>query len=184
LDTNGVQPGKLDVNVGVTDARGLSSNCLASVDVQAPPPPPPPPVVAQSEVGKCDFTNGKKPARVDNACKAALDDSALKLKREPDGKLVIVGFADASEDAKTSGLRAFNAKNYLTAGEGGQEIDASRIEPRKGEGEGKNAVLYWVPAGGTFTGDNTSLLDEAQLKALAPTVAKKAKRQATAAGLQ
>src|SRR4051794_37058462 len=183
LDTNGVQPGKLDVNVGVTDARGLSSNCLASVDVQAPPPPPPP-VVAQTEVGKCDYTNGKKPARVDNACKAALDDAALNLKREPDGKLVIVGFADASEEANTGGLRAFNAKTYLTAGEGGQGIDASRIEIRKGDGEGKNAVLYWVPAGGAFTGDNTALLDEAQLRALAPTVAKKGKKQATAAALR
>jgi outer membrane protein OmpA-like peptidoglycan-associated protein len=186
LDTSGVQPGKLDVNVGVTDARGLTSTCLTSVDVQAPPPPPPP-VVAQTEVGKCDFTNGKKPARVDNACKAALDDSALNLKREPDGKLVIVGFADASEEAKTAqlgGLRALNAKSYLTTGEGGQEIDASRIEIRKGEGEGKNAVLYWVPAGGTFTGDNTTQLDEAQLKALAPTLAKKGKKQATAAALR
>ena len=187
LDTSGVQPGKLDVNVGVTDARGLSSSCLASVDVQAPPPPPPPPVVAQSEVGKCDFSNGKKPGRVDNACKAALDDAALKLKREPDGKLVIVSFADASEEAKTSqlgGLRAFNAKSYLTAGEGGQEIDASRIEVRKGDGEGKNAILYWVPAGGAFTGDNTTLLDEDQLKALAPTVIRKARKQATAAALR
>jgi outer membrane protein OmpA-like peptidoglycan-associated protein len=186
LDTSGVQPGKLDVNVGVTDARGLTSTCLTSVDVQAPPPPPPP-VVAQTEVGKCDFTNGKKPARVDNACKAALDDSALNLKREPDGKLVIVGFADASEEAKTAqlgGLRALNAKSYLTTGEGGQEIDASRIEIRKGEGDGKNAVLYWVPAGGTFTGDNTTQLDEAQLKALAPTLAKKGKKQATAAALR
>jgi hypothetical protein len=183
LDTNGVQPGKLDVNVGVTDARGLSSNCLASVDVQAPPPPPPP-VVAQTEVGKCDYTNGKKPARVDNACKAALDDAALNLKREPDGKLVIVGFTDASEEANTGGLRAFNAKNYLTAGEGGQGIDGSRIEIRKGDGEGKNAILYWVPAGGAFTGENTALLDEAQLKALAPTLAKKGKKQATAAALR
>jgi outer membrane protein OmpA-like peptidoglycan-associated protein len=183
LDTSGVQPGKLDVNVGVTDARGLSSNCLASVDVQAPPPPPPP-VVAQTEVGKCDYTNGKKPARVDNACKAALDDAALNLKREPDGKLVIVGFTDASEEANTGGLRAFNAKNYLTAGEGGQGIDGSRIEIRKGDGEGKNAILYWVPAGGAFTGENTALLDEAQLKALAPTLAKKGKKQATAAALR
>jgi len=124
---------------------------------------------------------------VDNACKAALDDAALKLKREPDGKLVIVSFADASEEAKTSqlgGLRAFNAKSYLTAGEGGQEIDASRIEVRKGDGEGKNAILYWVPAGGAFTGDNTTLLDEDQLKALAPTVIRKARKQATAAALR
>jgi hypothetical protein len=143
--------------------------------------------VAQTQVGQCDFSNGKKPARIDNACKASLDDSALRLKREPDGKLVIVGFADASEEAKNSqlsGLRALNAKTYLTGGEGGQEIDGSRIEIRKGEGEGKNALLYWVPAGGTFTGENTTTLDESQLKALAPAVAKKQRKQATAAALQ
>jgi outer membrane protein OmpA-like peptidoglycan-associated protein len=178
LDTNGVQPGKIDINIGVTDSRGLSSNCLASVDVQAPPAPPapPPPAVAQTQVGQCDFSNGKKPSRVDNACKAALDDTAMKLKREPDGQLVIVGFADAGEEAKNpqlSGLRALNAKTYLTAGEGGQGIDASRIEIRKGKGEGRNAVLYWVPAGGTFAVENTTTIDDAQLKALAPTVAKK-----------
>jgi len=167
LNTSGVQPGKLDVNVGVTDSRGLSSSCLASVAVAVPPAPPAPPPVAQTQVGQCDFSNGKKPARVDNACKAALDDAAMKLKREPEGKLIIVGFADASEEAKVpqlGGLRALNAKTYLTGGEGGQGIDASRVEIRKGEGEGQNAVLYWVPAGGSFTGENTSAIDEAQLK--------------------
>src|SRR5581483_4178339 len=145
LDTAGVQPGKLDVNVGVTDTRGLSSSCLASVDVQSPPPPPAPPVVAETQVGKCDFSNGKKPARVDNACKAALDDAALKLKNEPDGKLVIVGFADATEEAKSpqlAAVRAYNAKSYLIGGEGGQGIDASRVEIRKGAAEGQNAALY------------------------------------------
>jgi len=186
LDTNGVQPGKLDVNVGVTDSRGLSSSCLASVDVQAPPAPPAP-VVAQSQVGQCDFSNGKKPARVDNSCKAALDDAAMKLKQEPDAKLVIVGFANADEGAKSpqlSGLRALNAKTYLTGGEGGQGIDASRIEIRSGQGEGKNAVLYFVPTGASFTAENTAAIDESQLEALAQTVAKKGKKAVTPAALR
>lgn len=186
LDTSGVQPGKLDVNVGVTDTRGLSSSCLASVDVQSPPPPPAPPVVAETQVGKCDFANGKKPSRVDNACKAALDDSALKLKNEPDGKLVIVGFADATEEAKSpqlAAVRAFNAKSYLVGGEGGQGIDASRIEIRKGTGEGQNAILYWVPAGGSFTSGNTTELDESQIKAETSAVAKKPRKQSTTAAV-
>lgn len=186
LDTSGVQPGKLDVNVGVTDTRGLSSSCLASVDVQSPPPPPAPPVVAETQVGKCDFTNGKKPSRVDNACKAALDDSALKLKNEPDGKLVIVGFADATEEAKSpelAAVRAFNAKSYLVGGEGGQGIDASRVEIRKGAGEGQNAILYWVPAGGNFTSGNTTQIDESQIKAEASAIAKKPRKQSTTAAV-
>jgi outer membrane protein OmpA-like peptidoglycan-associated protein len=187
LDTNGVQPGKIDVNVGVTDSRGLSSSCLASVAVEAPPAPPAP-VVSQSQVGQCDFSNGKKPARVDNACKAALDDTAMKLKQEPDAKLVIVGFADSDEAAKSpqlSGLRALNAKTYLTGGEGGQGIDASRVEIRSGQGEGKNAVLYFVPAGASFSAENTAAVDEAQIKEAAATVAKKGKKQgATAAAIR
>lgn len=180
LDTNNVQPGKIDVNVGVTDSRGLSSTCLASVDVQ---PPPAPPVVAETQTGQCDFTNGKKPARVDNACKAALDDSALKLKQDPEGKLVIVGFADPSEDqaAQYGAVRALNAKTYLSGGEGGQGIDPSRVEIRTGEGEGKKAILYWVPAGGKFTAANTNSIDEAQIQALAAAAAGKSKKAVSAA---
>jgi len=180
LDTAGIQPGKLDVNVGVTDSRGLSSNCLASVDVQ---PPPAPPVVAETQTGQCDFTNGKKPARVDNACKAALDDAALKLKQDPEGKLVIVGFADPSEDqaSQYGAVRALNAKTYLSGGEGGQGIDPSRVEIRTGEGEGKKAILYWVPAGGKFTAANINSIDEAQIQALAAAAAGKSKKAVSAA---
>lgn len=180
LDTSNVQPGKLDVNVGVTDSRGLSSSCLASVDVQ---PPPAPPVVAETQTGQCDFTNGKKPARVDNACKAALDDAALKLKQDPEGKLVIVGFADPSEDqaVQYGAVRALNAKTYLSGGEGGQGIDPSRVEIRTGEGEGKKAILYWVPAGGKFTAANTNSIDEAQIQALAAAAAGKSKKAVSAA---
>jgi hypothetical protein len=137
-------------------------------------------------VGQCDFSNGKKPARVDNACKAALDDAALKLKNEPAGKLVIVGSADSEEDASSpqlAALRALNAKTYLTGGEGGQGIDESRIEIRKGGTQGKNAILYWLPAGGTFTAGNTTEIDESQVKALAASVTKKAKKQTTAAAV-
>ena len=183
LDTNGVQPGKIDVNIGVTDSRGLSSSCLTSVAVEAPPAPPAP-VVSQSQVGQCDFSNGKKPARVDNSCKAALDDAAMKLKQEPDAKLVIVGFANSDEAANSpqlSGLRAFNAKTYLTGGEGGQGIDASRVEVRSGQGEGQNAILYFVPAGASFSAENTTAIDEAQIKEAAATVAKKAKKSAATA---
>jgi len=188
LDTKDAQPGKIDVNVGVTDSRGLNSSCLASVAVEAPPAPPAPPapVASQSQVGQCDFSNGKKPARVDNTCKAALDDAAMKLKQEPDAKLVIVGFADADEAAKSpqlSGLRALNAKTYLTGGEGGQGIDAGRIEIRSGQGEGKNAVLYFLPAGANFTVENTTAIDESQIQAA--TTAKKGKKPAaTPAGIR
>jgi hypothetical protein len=109
----------------------------------------------------------------------------MKLKQEPDAKLVIVGFANADEAAKSpqlSGLRALNAKTYLTGGEGGQGIDAGRIEIRSGQGEGQNAVLYFLPAGANFTVENTTVVDESQIQAATP--AKKGKKPAaTPAGI-
>lgn len=177
LDTTGVQPGNIDVNVAVTDSRGLSSSCLATVAVEAPPAPPAPTV---SELSQCDFTNGKKPARVDNACKANLDGAAMQLQREPQGKVVVVGFANSDEESggqQVAALRAVNAKSYLTAGEGGQGIDASRIDVRKGSGEGQKAVLYWVPAGASSSVDGTSEIDESQVKAQTPTTGRKKAKQ-------
>ena len=167
LDTAGVQPGSIDVNVAVTDSRGLSGSCLARVAVEAPPAPPAPTV---SQLSQCEFTNGKKPARVDNSCKATLDSAAIQLQHDPQGKVVIVGFANPDEEAsgaQVAALRAFNAKNYLTAGEGGQGIDASRVEIRKGSGEGQKAVLYWLPAGASFTEDGSTAVDESQVQSLA-----------------
>jgi outer membrane protein OmpA-like peptidoglycan-associated protein len=177
LDTNGVQPGSIDVNVAVTDSRGLSSNCLASVAVDPAPAPPAPTI---SELSQCDFTNAKKPARVDNSCKANLDGAALQLQHDPQGKVVIVGFANSDEESggqQVGALRAVNAKSYLTAGEGGQGVDASRVDVRKGSGEGQKAVLYWVPAGANASVDGTSDIDESQVKAQTQTTGKKRTQQ-------
>jgi hypothetical protein len=175
LDTNGVQLGSIDVNVAVTDSRGLSSNCMARVAVEAPPAPPAPTV---SELSQCEFPNAKKPARVDNSCKASLDGAAMQLQRDPQGKVVIVGFANSDEEASgqsVAALRAVNAKSYLSGGEGGQGIDASRVDVRKGTGEGQKAVLYWVPAGANASVDGTSEIDESQVQAQAQTTGKKRK---------
>ena len=58
------------------------------------------------------------------------DDVALRLKNEPNSKLVIVGFADPKEPkaAKLAETRAELAKKYL----GEKGIDASRISTRAG----------------------------------------------------
>lgn len=168
LDTSGVQPGPITVTVGVTDVHGLSSSCVATANVEALPAPVT--IVSETLMSECSFTNQKKLARVDNQCKAVLDDAALQLEHEPNGKLVVVGFADVEEEIEVNdveSLRAANAKAYLTAGEAKQQIDPSRIEIRKSgdRSSGKAAKLYFVPEGGTFTVENTTIVDESSLPA-------------------
>ena len=166
LDTTNVAPGPINVSVGVTDVHGLSGSCVATANVLAPPVE----VVSETLISDCDFNNPKKLARVDNECKAVLDEVALRLQHEPNGKLVVVGCAEEEEVTKVSGvdaLRAANAKAYLTGGEAKQQIDVSRIEIRTSSTHdcGKKARLYFVPEGGTFTLKDTVIVDESTLPA-------------------
>lgn len=169
LDTTGVQPGPISVTVGVTDVHGLSGSCVATAKVEAVPLPPVE-VIKESVVSDCQFKNQKKLARIDNECKATLDDVALRLQQQPNGKLVVVGYAAEEEEVTVNdveALRAYNAKTYLTGGEAKQQIDSNRIEVRKGAArdQGSKAVFYFVPEGGTFTVQETSIVDESSLPA-------------------
>lgn len=157
LDTAGAPAGPITVNGTATDDRGLTASCSTSVNVEVPPPPP-----TASKLNEIGFPDKKKPARVDNAAKAILDDVALKLQRDADAKAVVIGFADAAEAKKTKNLaamRAFNTKEYLTKEKG---IDPTRIELRT-DGEGTKAEIWIVPAGASFTGENTTVVDESTL---------------------
>jgi len=169
LDTSGVNSGPIEVNVAVTDSRGLSGSCIARVDVQPLPAPPPP--VTESLVSTCNFSNARNPTHVDNECKANLDDLAVRTQKEPDGKLVFVGFANPDEQSNQLGaIRAVKAKDYLTEGEGQQKVDPSRIQVLEGAPGAQKVDLYWVPGNGNFTQQaNTTPVDEAQIKALAST---------------
>jgi hypothetical protein len=123
-------------------------------------------VVSETLVGECQFQNARRSSRVDNQCKAALDDISLRLEREPNSKLVVVGYADAEEKGdveKLAAMRAIRSKAYLTTGEGKQQIDAGRIEVRRGTGAGnRKAELYFLPEGATFTKTDTVPVDESQ----------------------
>lgn len=163
LDTTNAQPGPVNVTIGVTDVRGLTGTCVATVDVK--PLPKPPEVVSESLVGECQFKNARRTSRVDNECKATMDDISLRLQREPNSKLVVVGYADAEEkgDAeKVAAMRAIATKNYLTRGEGRQQIDASRIEVRRASTGNRKAEFYFLSEGATFTKPDTVVVDEAQ----------------------
>lgn len=168
LDTTNAPPGPLSVNVGVTDVHGFSGSCVATVSVVAPPPPPAPEVVSETLMSQCDFKNPKKLARVDNECKAVLDEVALRLQHEPNSKLVVVGYGQEDEDARVNNveaLRAANTKSYLTGGEAKQQIDPARIEVRESNARdsGQAAKFYLVPEGGTFTVKDTTVVDEGAL---------------------
>lgn len=163
LDTTGAAAGPITVSATCTDSRGLTAAASAQVTVEVPPPPPP----QASKLSECDFPNKVKPWRVDNTCKAVLDDVAQRLQYDPEAKLVIVGNAEPMEKRKNlAAERALNAKAYLSGGEAKQAIDPGRIEVRTG-GAGTRTAEYWVvPAGATFSGEGTQTVDESKVKAV------------------
>jgi hypothetical protein len=162
LNTTGASPGTVTINATCTDSRGLTASTSSSVTVENPPPPPP----QASKLNECQYPNVKKPWRVDNTCKAALDDVAAKMQSDADAKLVVVGNADPKEKGKNlAAERAVDVKYYLTEGEAQQHIDASRIETRTGT-EGTMTSEQWIiPAGATFPeASTTTPVDESKIK--------------------
>jgi len=151
LDTSGTEAGAISVSTTCTDARGLSSSTTTNVNVEVPQK------IETSKINECAFPNKAKPARVDNTCKAALDDVALRLQRDADAKAVIVGTMDAGEKPKNvDAQRAGNTKDYLV---NEKQIDASRLETRTGTDGGQRVEIYLVPAGATFNEANTTVVD-------------------------
>ena len=78
-----------------SDPRGLSTTASTQATVEAPPPPPPP---QSSKLSECEFPNKVKPWRVDNTCKAILDDVALRMKNEPTSTAIVIGYTDDKEN--------------------------------------------------------------------------------------
>jgi hypothetical protein len=180
LSTTGAASGPITIGATCTDSRGLTASSSSTVTVENVPPPPP----QATKVNECQYPNLKKPWRVDNTCKAELDDVALKLQQDPDAKLVVVGNADPKEKRKNlAAERALNVKTYISGGEAKQNIDASRIEARTGN-EGTMTTEQWiVPAGATFPGASTATpVDEMKVKAVPdhpkPVAKKKAAKKA------
>ena len=164
LGTNGAQSGPITINATCTDSRGLTASSTSTVTVENPPPPPP----KAAKVNECEYPNVNKPWRVDNTCKAMLDDIAGKLQQDPDAKLVVVGNAEPKEKRKNlAGERAADVKYYITQGEAQQHIDPSRIECRTGTAGTKTTEHWIIPAGATFpNADSTTVVDEKKVKAI------------------
>jgi hypothetical protein len=179
LNTTGASPGTITVGATCTDSRGLTGPASTQVTIENPPPPPP----KAAKLSQCDFPNEKKPWRVDNTCKAILDDVAKNLQQNPDNKLVIVGNAEPTEKRKNlAAERAVNSKAYLVGGEAKQGIDATRIEARTGSGGTKTAEYWIVPPGATFDSTGTQPVDESKVMAVPdhpkPMAKKKAAKKA------
>ncbi len=150
FDTTDLRPGTYRVSVRVTDDANQSAECLVDIVVEAPPPPPPPPQPTKLE--ECSF--GLNSARVDNVCKAKLDNAALRLQSEPEATLAIVGFAQTTERnaQQLAQTRANNVRDYLVREKG---IAQGRLDVRTGTGGPaatfRRAEFHLVPRGATFT---------------------------------
>jgi outer membrane protein OmpA-like peptidoglycan-associated protein len=122
--SQGVRPGSGPVTARVSDGFGGTADCELTLTVAAPPPPPEPRVLTFS----CsEFPSGN--TRIDNRCKAILDDVALQLRQNPRATAVITGHSDsagaADVNSRMSMERADNAETYLVDTHG---ITGDRIE--------------------------------------------------------
>jgi hypothetical protein len=97
----------------------------------APPTPPPPPPPPPEERIVCPFDSG---ARLNNICKARLDEVALRMRQDGELDAHIIGYTDSTGSAdanqRLSAQRAEAVRDYLVSRHG---IDASRITT---EGQG------------------------------------------------
>jgi outer membrane protein OmpA-like peptidoglycan-associated protein len=181
----GAPTGVVGITGTVTDDKNQTATASTSVTILAPyvAPIPHTQTLASIDYGK----DKKRPARADNEAKAVLDGIALDLQRQPDAKLVVVGQADAKEQAATAkeqkfalkhkhakvvdlaALRAVNVKDYLVTEKG---IDASRISVATGTEDAQKVENYLVPSGANFAADvpGTTPVDETMVK---PTQEKK-----------
>jgi outer membrane protein OmpA-like peptidoglycan-associated protein len=193
--STGAPTGAVGITCNVTDDKSQTATASTSVTILAPYVAPIPHV---QQLGSIDFSKDKMhPTRANNEAKAVLDGIALDLQRQPDAKLVVVGEADAKEQAKTAkeekaakknkhlkvtdlaAERAVNVKDYLVKEKG---IDASRISVATDMSDAQAAKTYLVPAGANFAADvpGTTPVDETMVKPAPekkPVAAKHAKKK-------
>jgi outer membrane protein OmpA-like peptidoglycan-associated protein len=196
FSSTGAPTGVVGITCTVTDDKTQTATANTSVTVLAPYVAPIPHV---QQLGTIDFSKDKKnPTRANNEAKAGLDGIALQLQQNPDAKLVVVGEADAKEQAKTAkeakaklknkhlkvvdlaAERAVNVKDYLVTEKG---IDASRISVATDTKDAQAVQTYLVPSGATFANDvtGTTPVDESAVKPAAHKKAPAAKPMKKAA---
>ena len=137
-DTSGLPEGTYDATGRISDDRGLSVDCTVTVDVLVPPPPP-----ESAMLGECAFR--ARSSRVNNVCKAVLDDAALRQQNEPGSRAVLVGSQTPREKRRNlAAQRSSNVKAYLVKEKG---IDAAMIRVRVSSEDAAKAQVWLVPEG-------------------------------------
>lgn len=149
LDTTGVSEGAtIQVRVVATSSEGnCSASGSASVTTAVAPLPPVTPVYR--ELQACT-TFRRNSARVDNACKAVLQDVARQLQADPQAILIVETFRSERERPMNLDLqRGKNIRDRLADNSVGIQIDPNRIivRPSGVSVDGTQTRLYFVPSG-------------------------------------
>ncbi|MFQ5743730.1 MAG: OmpA family protein [Acidobacteriota bacterium] len=152
----GVEPGEGSVTAVAADAYGGTATCGLIVTV-GPAPLSGPAILSFT----CpQFGSGS--SRIDNRCKAVLDDVALQLRQNPEATATITGHSDSTGandiNRRVSLERADNAKGYLVETHG---LDASRIIT-SGAGPASRSATTTPPPGAPRTGASRSSSTYAQ----------------------
>jgi outer membrane protein OmpA-like peptidoglycan-associated protein len=156
LSTAGAPVGPVTVTCNVVDDKGQTASGTTMVTVSVPVSAPQP---MTSSLCSIHFDrDAGRPSRVDNEGKACLDEIALKLQRNSDARLAIVGDAGSRERGgkKLATQRAMNTKAYLVKEKG---IDSSRIAVYTGSLDGKTVETTLIPAGATLNATGDTLVE-------------------------
>lgn len=148
LDSTGVTDGTtIQVRVVATSSQGdCSASGSASASIERTPPPPPP---QSRELTPCTSFKPNT-ARVDNACKAVLQEVARQLQADPQATLVVDSYrAETEKPADLDLQRGKNIRDRLADGSVGIMIDPNRITVRPSgvSTDGSQTRLHFVPAG-------------------------------------
>lgn len=137
LDTRDLAAGPVEVVATASDDHNLTATTKTTVSVDAPRP-----ALAPAKLNYVSFARDS--ASLDNSGKAVLDGVALRLQRDTDSSLVVLGLVESGENRDLAQQRAASTAEYLTKDKG---IDDKRLQLRDGGEYGGKAELWMVPAG-------------------------------------
>ncbi len=137
LDTRDVAAGPVQVLATVSDDRDLTASTQTTVNVDAPRA-----ALVPIKLNLVAFKRNS--ARLDNSGKAVLDGVALRLQRDTESSLVVLGLVEAGENKELAQQRAASAAEYLRKEKG---IDEKRLQLQNGGEYGNQAELWMVPPG-------------------------------------
>jgi len=137
LDTRELAAGPVQVDATVTDDRDFAATARTTINVEAPRA-----ALVPIKLSAVSFQPNS--ALLDNSGKAVLDGVALRLERDSDSTLVLLGLVESGENRALAQQRAASVARYLSKEKG---IDEKRLQLRDGGEYGDQAELWMVPAG-------------------------------------